>query len=101
MGNLFTTESNIESNNDYMIDLRKWENGIKDDNLKRNYKTNNGPNYIKNLKSWSDNIKMNNFIRSSDTNNPPDYVKELKLKNQYLEDELGKLDNDFKKISIK
>jgi hypothetical protein len=100
MGNLFTNESNIEVDDIYLHNLRKWESKIKNNNLNRNGQTNNGPDYVKDLKSWSDNIKMNNFIRNNNTNNPPDSIKELHLRNQYLESELVKLNTNFTKVSI-
>ena len=100
MGNLFTSELNNEVTNDYMSNLRRWEREIKVNNLKRNSFTNNGPDYIKNLKLWSDDIKMNNFIINNNTNNPPDYIKNLQLRNQFLENELNKINNDFKGLSI-
>ena len=100
MGNLFTSESNIEVDNNYMNCLRKWEREIKVSNLKRNGQTNNGPDYINNLKLWSDDIKMNNFIINKNTNNPPDYIKDLQLRNKFLENELDKMNSNFRGLSI-
>ena len=104
MDNLFTTESNIESNielnDDYMNSLRKWERVMKINNLKRNNQTNNGPDYINDLKLWNDNIKINNFIKNKNTNNPPEYVKDLQLRNHFLENELDKMNSNFSGLSI-
>ena len=99
MGNYFTTESNTD-NESYLDNLKRWERQIKVDNLKRNYQTNNGPEYINDLKLWSDQIKLNNFKNNNQTNNPPDYIKELKMKNQYLEEELDKMNSNFRGLSI-
>ncbi len=100
MGNYFVSESTRIENNQYLDDLKKWENKIKVNNLKRNSKTNNGPNYINDLKLWSNKIKMNNFVKNNNTNNPPDSIKKLRLRNQYLENKLDKLECNFNKISI-
>ena len=99
MGNYFTTESKTD-NESYLDNLKRWERQIKVDNLKRNYQTNNGPEYINDLRLWSDQIKLNNFINNNQTNNPPDYIKELKMKNQYLEEELNKMNSNFRGLSI-
>ena len=67
---------------------------------KRNSQTNNGPDYFNKLKIWSDKIKIDNFIRNNETNNPPDYIKNLQLRNQYLENEFDKMNNNFSGLSI-
>lgn len=100
MGNYFTSETNNQNNESYLNNLRRWEREIKVNNLKKNYQTNNGPNYIKKLESWSNKIKIDNFIRNNDTNNPPDSIRELRLRNNYLEKELGKMNSNFSGLSI-
>ena len=92
MGNFLNKcETEKVFNDNWLHNLRKWENQIKKNNYKINKNTNNKPYHIDKLNYWANEIKLNNFIKKNDTNNPPNYVLNLKNENDKLIKRLQKI----------